>query len=349
MWRGAALFASLIIATSAYAENSLRVATWKVELSGDGPGLLLRDISSDKDAEILAAQNHIKSVSPDILVLTGFDTDPDGITLGQFATQLGYQYSYTKTSNAGVQSGFDIDKDGRAGEPEDAWAYGKYLGHGGMGVLSKLPIETDSIQDFSHFLWLDLPNNSLPIDYFGKKAAAQMPLSNHGHWVVPIIWQGNPVDLLIYSAASPVFDGEEDRNGKRNADETRFWAHLLDDKIQGASVRNEFILMGNANLDPIDGEGRHEAIRTLLAHPKIQDPEPRSDFGLQNANPEHLGDPALDTVDWTDPAPGNLRVDYVLPSTAFEILDAGVAWADPENSDVSFRHGLVWVDIATIP
>jgi hypothetical protein len=73
------------------------------------------------------------------------------------------------------------------------------------------------------------------------------------------------------------------------------------------------------------------------------------------ANLAHIGDPAHDTADFNDnPAPGNLRADYVLPSKALRILDAAVFWpvqADPLSRLTgvfpfpSSDHRLVWVDV----
>jgi len=34
----------------------------------------------------------------------------------------------------------------------------------------------------------------------------------------------------------------------------------------------------------------------------------------------------LDIADWSDPVPGNLRVDYVLPSAGSTIVGSGVVW-----------------------
>lgn len=77
--------------------------------------------------------------------------------------------------------------------------------------------------------------------------------------------------------------------------------------------------------------------------------------GLQGgANDGHLGDPALDTADFSDTAPGNLRVDHVLPSKNLRVTDAGVFW--PRSDDPLFElvgllpfpnsdHRLVWVDL----
>ena len=72
------------------------------------------------------------------------------------------------------------------------------------------------------------------------------------------------------------------------------------------------------------------------------------------ANQTHAGDPALDTADFTDDTPGNLRVDYVLPSNGLDVLAADVFW--PSDRDALSRlvtieplassdHRLVWVDL----
>ncbi len=110
-------------------------------------------------------------------------------------------------------------------------------------------------------------------------------------------------------------------------------------------------LLGNANLDPSDGDGRKETIAALLADPRLQDPEPRSEGGALSQDPDHAGDPALDTVDWPDGAPGNLRVTYVLPDAQLTVTGSGVVWPTPDNpawielDDHLGAHRLVWVDV----
>ena len=83
------------------------------------------------------------------------------------------------------------------------------------------------------------------------------------------------------------------------------------------------MVLGNLNLDPLDGAGERAAMAALLAHPRLQDPRPASAGGAAAAgtgvNGGHDGDPALDTADWRDDdGPGNLRVDYVLPSAELD-------------------------------
>ncbi|MFD2844463.1 hypothetical protein [Paracoccus cavernae] len=113
------------------------------------------------------------------------------------------------------------------------------------------------------------------------------------------------------------------------------------------------MLLGNANLDINDSEGRPEALAALLS--TLQDPLPQSAGGKaypQNgANSRHKGDPALDTANWpAADGPGNMRVDYVLPAQSLRILDAGVLWPDPQDDfaktvEAASRHRLVWVNL----
>lgn len=348
MIRGLFLVLLCSLPVSVGAQDRLRIATWHVELTRDGPGILLRDIA-EADPQVTAAQAHIHNLSPDILLLNGFDTDLDGQVLRAFAAPLDYPYQFTRPGNSGRATGRDLDKDGRLGEPEDAQSYGDFTGQGGLALLSRLPIMTEEVRDFSELLWRDLPGAQIPEGYFDKGDLEVLRLSSHAHWDIPLLWGETPLNILAYAATSPVFDGDEDRNGRRNADETRFWSLYLDGDLPEPAPETPFVILGDSNLDPEDGDGMRDQMRRLLADPRLIDPLPRDANGAAMANPAHQGDPARDTADWGDPSPGNLRVDYVLPSADLRVLDAGVAWATEGDVEKPFRHGLVWVDIATIP
>ena len=110
-----------------------------------------------------------------------------------------------------------------------------------------------------------------------------------------------------------MFDGDEDRNGKRNHDKVRLWQQYLDGLV-GMPINTPFVIAGDANLDTNAGDGRREAIINLLKDPRVQDTKPK---GSGPSDP-------MDTADWTDPFPGNMRVNYVLPSMEWTILDSGV-------------------------
>ena len=147
--------------------------------------------------------------------------------------------------------------------------------------------------------------------------------------------------LLTFHASPPVFDGPEDRNGRRNADEITYAAALVD------QLPKPLVLLANTNLDPVDGEGHNEVMSQLLAHPKLQDPKPASLGGQAAVNTGHRGPARLDTVDWRDPRPGNLRVNYSLPSRDFALRDGAVHWPAKEFPDPQGNsHRLIWQDVS---
>jgi len=117
----------------------------------------------------------------------------------------------------------------------------------------------------------------------------------------------------------------------------------------------DFAILGNLNLDPMDGEGLRDGMRAMLGNAQLQDPQPQSKGAAAAADPSHRGDPALDTADWSDSGPGNLRVSYVLPAATWQVKDAGVFWPAPDDPDAALLgsdgfaagpHRLVWVDIS---
>ncbi|SEQ16428.1 endonuclease/exonuclease/phosphatase family protein [Thalassovita taeanensis] len=334
----------------------LRIATFNTELSRKGPGLLLRDILRG-DPQVMAVVKVLSHVAPDVVVIQGFDYDRGLVALSALRDAiarkgLGFAHVFALRPNAGLQSGLDLDGDGRRGRARDAQGYGEFSGQGGMAILSRFPIDVENVRDLSMLLWRDVPGARGPGDrvVLPLDAARVQRLSSVGHWVVPLrLPNETRLTLLTFHATPPVFDGPEDRNGFRNADEARLWSALLDGKL-GASPKGAFVLLGDANLDVHDGAGQPAALTSILNDPRLRDPVPKGRGDLM-ANAEHRGDPALDTVDWPDPAPGNLRVDYVLPSADLAVTGAGVMWPAPDDPlatavQTASRHRLVWVDVA---
>ena len=353
---------------SAYA-GDLRIATYNVELSQRGPGLLYAAILRGDHPRVLATQAIILKVHPDILLLTGFDYDLGAAALTAYAEGLAaqgltYPHLVALRPNTGMATGLDMDGDGRLGDAGDAQGWGRFAGADGMAILSRYPVLTEQVRDFSTMLWRDLPGAQLPeqggTPFPSAGALAIQRLSTTGHWDVPIqLPDGAVVHLLALYATPPVFDGPEDRNGLRNHDEVAFWSAYLAGKLSYSAPHGRFVILGDTNLDPADGNGRGDAMRALLAHPLVQDPVPRSNGAASAAQGVgQTGDRALDTAAWPTPdaekpGPGNLRVDYVLPSADWTISGAGVFWPAPGEADAAMvsgsdgsRHRLVWVDIA---
>ena len=297
-------------------------------------------------------------------------------------------------SNTGIFSGFDLDNSGAAGDfvPNDSFGFGFFPGQFGMAVYSMFPIDFDAIRTFQLFLWRDMPGALLPVDpatgqfWYSDEELDVFRLSSKSHWDVPIAISDadgrktKTVHFLVSHPTPPVFDGPEDRNGTRNHDEIRFWAdyisksrsrYIVDDQGRRGGLRGGalFVIAGDQNSDPLDGDSIPGSAQQLLEHPKINtkvtpsSPGGSEQAALQgNANTLHVGDPAFDTADFFDGfppppfggAPGNLRADYVLPRKNLRILDAAVFWplsADPLFPLVgtfpfpSSDHRLVWIDV----
>lgn len=283
----------------------LRVATWHGDFSRKGPGLLLKELLSDKSPDL----GPVAALSPDVLVLTDVDYDAGHVALAALADKLGgYPHLFALRPNTGMATGLDLDGDGRLGGPRDAQGYGWFSGQGGMAILSRYPLAL--VADHSALPWKDAPDT-----LWTSQEAEIQRLSTSAHWAVRVD-APVPLTLLTLAATPPVFDGPEDRNGRRNHDEVMLWAHHLD------AMDGPVVLAGLLNLDPDRGEGLRDAATRLLDHPRLQDPLP-----------------ALPTVDWE--SVGEMRVSYVLPDAALTVLDAGVTPVPGPGP-----HRVVWVDLA---
>ena len=348
----------------------------------------LRIQQAKNAAEIIQRNN------PDVLLINEFDfntANPNKsvelfinnfLKVGQNgANPVDYKYFYIAPSNTGIPSGFDLNNNGSIvstltdgiganGYGDDSFGFGNFPGQFGMVVLSKYEIDTPNVRTFQNFLWKDMPgglltndptvdNPATPVNenlngFYSAAEIDKLRLSSKSHWDVPIKVNNEIVHALVSHPTPPVFDGTEDRNGKRNSDEIRFWAdyvspgqggYIYDDKggkggIVGGS---SFVIMGDQNADPRDGDSYNNAISQLLRNPNINTNSiPTSAGGVQQSTLQGLnnitqtGNPAFDTADFADNGtnPGNLRTDYVLPSSDLTINNSGVFW--PLNTDPTF-------------
>ena len=372
-------------------EDSVRFATFNVSLNRFNLGDLAAELASPGSDQPDTVAEIIQRVRPDVLLLNEFDFDFQGAALAGFkanylevphgdAEPIVYPYSYVAPSNTGIASGFDYDNNGEVSGGNDAFGFGFFPGQYAMAVLSMYPIDMDSIRTFQTFKWKDMPCAFLPTDpetgepwYTPGPELDTFRLSSKNHIDVPIMIGDETVHLLGSHPTPPVFDGPEDRNGKRNHDEIRFWAdyisddphdseYIYDDHARTGGIHGEyFVIAGDLNADPFDGDSFNQAADLLLKHPLVNtDMTPSSEGGTEQselqgqANIGQCGNPAFDTADFNPANPGNLRVDYVLPSVEMDIVDSGVFW--PLQDDPLFPlagtfpfpssdHRLVWVDV----
>lgn len=374
--------------------TKLRVATYNTSLYDDDAGGLVRRLEAgDVGARKVAAV--LQRVRPDLVLLNEFDYDPQGRAADLFQRRylevpqpgggeaLRYSHRYLAPVNSGLASGLDRGNDGV--HPDDrargaeAWGYGQHPGQYGMLVLSDLPIDSPRVRTFQRLKWSAMPGARQPREpdtgrpWYSPRVWSQLRLSSKSHWDVPVRTPGGVVHLLASHPTPPVFDGPEDRNGARNADELRLWKEFISIERQSSGTRDwlcddrgrcggleagaRFVIAGDLNNDPVDGEGRHEAILALLEHPRVaRHAAPRSEGAVEAARHYaregfvHRGPAELATGDF-GPATGTLRLDYLLPSSDFEVVASGVFWPTRERAEAAIAdgsdHRLVWMDLDT--
>ena len=361
-------------------DGKLRFATFNASVNRNADGQLLQELSNGDDPQLRNVAEIIQRVRPDVLLINEFDFVPDQRAARLFQRNylsvphngtrpIEYRYRFVAPSNTGIASGKDFDNDGQAvTQPgsgaygNDSFGFGEFPGKFGMAVFSRERIDYKHARTFQRFLWKDMPGALLPDDpatpapqdWYSADELGVFRLSSKSHWDLPLeLDGGRRVHFLVSHPTPPVFDGAEDRNGKRNHDEIRFWAdyvtpgasrYIYDDEGRRGGLRRgeQFVIAGDQNADPFDGDGVDHAIRQLLDNPRVNaSVTPTSPGGPQQsqlqggANTTHQGDPAHDTADFADGAPGNLRADYVLPARGIRIRDSFVFW--PLNSDPLFR------------
>ena len=361
--------------------DPVRFATFNASMNRGAAGELAAALRDGDDPQIAKVGEIIRAVDPDVIAINEFDYGA-GLARAFVGNYLddAYPFSFIAPSNTGVATGLDLDGDGIAGsEPgttdlaRDSHGFGMFEGQYGMLVLSRHEIAVEDVRTFRTFRWRDMPGARLPArpdgtPFYSDEALDVLRLSSKSHWDVPVRIGGEVVHFLVSHPTPPVFDGPEDRNGARNADEIRFWSdyiageeYIHDDSGRKGGLANgaHFVIAGDLNADPADGESVPGAIRQLLDHPLVNaSVTPRSAGGSAAAaaqggvNSTHGGDPRFDTADFRDDAPGNLRVDYVLPSTGLEVVAAGVFWPPEETPEAAWLdasdHRPVWVDV-TLP
>ena len=374
-----------------------RFSTFNVSLNRGEAGALITELSDGASEQASNVAEIIQRTQPDVLLLNEFDYDADGTAVSLFrenylqVSQNGqkpafYPHVYIAPSNTGIASGFDLNNDGDLGGPNDAFGFGNFEGQFGMAILSRYPIVHDDVRTFQNFLWKDMPGALLPDnpeteepnDWYTDEELAVVRLSSKSHWDVPVDVNGTIFHVLASHPTPPVFDGPEDANGLRNHDEIRFWndyvtpeadSYIVDDSGESGGIRGKrFVIMGDLNADRNDGDSTGVAIDNLLDSPFINSAHtPASDGGAEasirqgSTNDVHIGDAKFDTADFGEEqfgGPGNLRVDYVLPSTNIDIVNSGVYWPVMESPQFeltadfppsSSDHRLVFADVASGP
>jgi hypothetical protein len=356
---------------------SIRVATFNIWEMSTEKLHTMDENGLGAGEQIVAAATIIKNIRPDIFVINEIDHDyAFADDLAKNARQfrdaylnvgdaaIDFPHIYVAPCNTGIRAGFDFDDDGVTADEThvgsrlhgvDCYGYGAYPGQYSMALLSKFPIDEEAVRTFQKFLWKDLPTNHIPPGFYSDEELEIFRLSSKSHWDVPLNVNGTTLHLLMSHPTPPAFDGPEDRNGRRNFDEIKFWAHYLDNDAalyddagaKGGYTSNEpFIIAGDLNASPTAEENYDgsNAINQLLSRTDLIDP-----FAGMKETWNDEGKTAA-TVQFSRSDP--MRIDYLLPSQNINVLNADVVWpsaeadsAGKELAEKASDHRMAWIDI----
>ncbi len=338
-----------------------------------------------QNEQLIAAAEIVRKNNPDVLILNEIDLDlsseDNDLTLNakrfndaylnQGENSLSYPFIYAAPSNTGILAGKDFDNNGMIATDADrgsrnhggdCYGYGAYPGQYAMAILSRFPLQLESARTFQKFRWKDLPDNLIPADWYSEDEIEIFRLSSKSHWDVPVKIGDQLIHLLVSHPTPPVFDGPEDRNGRRNYDEIRMWVHYLnndtvmvdDNGIRGGLPENaSFIIAGDLNAAPQGDqlETGQRSIDQLLTHPRVKDCGHLlvSEGALSGQKP---GPPKFAerwTTGWRSGR--GLRIDHLLPSKDLNPVSGGVFWPDSTADAAAAAlvkkasdHRLIWLD-----
>ncbi|TMX56543.1 endonuclease/exonuclease/phosphatase family protein [Vibrio rotiferianus] len=303
-----------------------------------------------------------------------------------------YPYAESYSTNTGLNSGLDLDNNGTAGQlPGDAWGFGFYHGQYAFALMSKYKIDTENTRTFQEFKWKDMEGAQIPTiticdgsqtipdgmecgdDWYTADEWDVVRLSSKNHVDAPIIIPTEKGDeaihLLMSHPTPPVFD--PGKNKVQNGAEVEFWHHYVQGKEYfyddagnkgGLAEGAKFVMMGDQNLDPLDGDGFSDIMQAFHNDPLVnQDVMNGELYPTSFGAAEHAVD-----KNSTHPIPNRitstfgLGVDYAMPSANLNVVDSGVYWAASyeegrklfndarigkygNGKDVSSDHRMIWI------
>ena len=277
----------------------VRFSTFNASLNRNFAGQLVSDLSTPNNAQAKTIAEIVQRARPDVLLINEFDYVENGL-----AAEL-FQDNYLSVSQNGADS-YRVrpllrcalehrdpvrlrlqQQRRRSAAPDDAFGFGFFPGQFGMAVYSRYPIDDESIRTFQHFLWKDMPgallpddpNTTAPADWYSAAELDVFRLSSKSHWDVPIEIGGREVHFLVSHPTPPVFDGPEDRtDAQLRRDSLLGRLHpALPERLhlrrsghfRGTEAGAPFVIAGDQNSDPLDGDSIPGSIQQLLDHPLV--------------------------------------------------------------------------------
>ncbi|WP_261924902.1 endonuclease/exonuclease/phosphatase family protein [Shewanella sp. NFH-SH190041] len=363
-------------------------------------------IQHQRPAILMMSEFNNDGTGQDLTALTDFKANYlaiaqslNSIDGGELQKPIHFPHMASFATNTGLASGMDLDNDGKTDGPGDAWGFGQYHGQYAFGLLSRYPINHEKIRTFQQFKWKDMPGaTNVAVNckegntaawcaepfWYSDAEWAALPLSSKNHVDVPVTVslqdKEQTIHLLMSHPTPPVFDkgDEAPYNVAKNAAEIGFWVDYIAGKDYmtddaggkgGLAPDSQFVVMGDLNADPENGDGDLTTINALLRHNNVNHLVTTGSFAPSSNGAEEClanGDCKQSLADTPYPrlitSTFGLRVDHVVPSAGLHTIDAGVFWPASNEAgyllmndkrvgkygngkDISSDHRMVWIDI----
>lgn len=237
--------------------------------------------------------------------------------------------------------------------------WGEFPGRFNTAILSRFPILVDQVRVIADFAWEDLPDNKIALmkTETGIDVPPGFPLFEKALNIVPVQLGDVVLHLVLLHPVAPAFDPI---NTYRNYDELHALRLFLDGQLPGVEplpADAKFVIIGDLNADPEEGDSIGGAIQQILSHPDVTNVFPagsgtKGKGGKYNSYLSGCGRDDGSTV--TDPgAKYQMQLDYVLPSKNLgEPLDSLLFWpnhtTDPEDFELRCQasdHSFLYVDL----
>jgi 3-phytase len=273
--------------------------------------------------------------------------------------ELDYAHSVLFLGNSGFR--YEGDTGGHA--ELEMRGFGEWNGRFNLGLISRHEILADEVRIVHDYPWHQVPGNSIATieSELGIAIPDDFPIFEKALHVVPVKLDTGAV--IHFVLAHPVSSGFNAMNPYRNRDEIHAISLFLSGELPGIDPLPEdahFVVVGDLNADPEDGDGDGTVLRDeLIGHPRVTAHFPVGDGGTEGEHPERntfLSGCGRDTGPIVT-NPGSrlqLQLDYLLTSSTLgEVQASGIFWPDYETDLDEYTlacyasdHRYVWMDLA---
>ncbi len=281
--------------------KTLRFATFNASVNRNTDGGLMQELSNGDDPQLRNVAEIIQRARPDVLLINEFDFVPDQQAARLFqrnylsvsqngARAIEFPYRFVAPSNTGIASGKDLDNNGQS-SPSRVGPVRQRLvrlrrvpgqvRHGGLLApadrlqarphLPALPVEGHARRPAS-----GRPRDTRPAVWYSPDELDVFRLSSKSHWDLPIkTGHGERVHFLVSHPTPPGV--RRPRGPQRQAQPRRDpllgrlrqprreRLHLRRPRRRAASAAaSSFVIAGDQNADPFDGDSAEFAIQQLL-------------------------------------------------------------------------------------